>query len=140
MTLIQTEVKFEAGHRQYMDTGKCGFLHGHNYKAVVTIECDQVNDLGYVIDFKVVHDIIVNTLDHRVILHEKDPLSHILATNGQRVTCLGVNPTAENIATFIVNKIVAVLYSFSHSDGSFVSVKLWENDHSWAEVDNFECE
>ena len=44
------------------------------------------------------------TLDHRMILHEKDPLRSMLEKAGEPLFILKDNPTAENIANFQAGK------------------------------------
>lgn len=124
MTVISTEVAFEAAHRQYGDPSKCGKLHGHNWVAVVSIE-GFTNHLGYVIDFKDIKDEI-NVFDHVVVLHDKDPLGDVLRANDQKVVVLPDNPTCENIAKAITLRLIDV----DHGHIKKVTVVLWENSKS----------
>jgi 6-pyruvoyltetrahydropterin/6-carboxytetrahydropterin synthase len=53
---------------------KCGCLHGHTYAVSVRIEGEQVGE--FIIDFEMVKGIvnrICDTLDHKVLIAEKDP-------------------------------------------------------------------
>ncbi len=62
---------------------KCGCLHGHTYAVSVRIEGEQIGE--FIIDFEVVKGIvngICDTLDHKVLIAEKDPRLRIEKKNG----------------------------------------------------------
>ncbi len=66
---------------------------------------------------------IDETLDHRMILHEKDPLRATLEKAGEPLYLLKTNPTAENIAQLI--------YRTAKEKGLPVTaVTLWETPNS----------
>ncbi len=53
---------------------KCGCLHGHTYAISVKLEGEQRGE--FIIDFEIVKGIvnkICDTLDHKVLIAEKDP-------------------------------------------------------------------
>jgi 6-pyruvoyltetrahydropterin/6-carboxytetrahydropterin synthase len=129
MYRVTREIKFCYGHRLLNYDGKCRHLHGHNGRAVITLETAQVDGLGMVIDFsrikQVVSTWIDETLDHRMLLHKDDPVLTFLRRQGEPVYVMDVNPTAENIARLI--------YDFTASQGfPVVEVQLWETDHCFA--------
>ena len=130
--IIRTVAKFEAAHRQLGDESKCGFLHGHNWKVEFLIEGDITGDVGYIIDFKIVKT-LVNAYDHVVLLHKDDPLVRILLINGQKVVDLDVNPTAENLAQLLKDRLqdMMVINDIVYRR---VLVRVWENNESYAEV------
>jgi 6-pyruvoyltetrahydropterin/6-carboxytetrahydropterin synthase len=129
MYRVTREIKFCYGHRLLTYEGKCRHLHGHNGRAVITLETAQLDALGMVIDFsrikQVVSTWIDETLDHRMLLHKDDPVLTFLRRQGEPVYVMDVNPTAENIARLI--------YDFTASQGfPVVEVQLWETDHCFA--------
>ncbi len=76
--------------------GKCNNqnFHGHNYELIVRVTGDIDQDTGYVIDMKILSDIIkVNVLDR---FDHKN-------LNLDTEEFLNLNPTAENIAMVIWN-------------------------------------
>src|SRR6516162_9833016 len=98
MYRVTREIRFCYGHRLLNYDGKCKHLHGHNGRAVITIESDRLDKLGMVMDFSriktVMHDWLDRTLDHRMILHRDDPVLPFLQEHGEPVCVLDVNPTA----------------------------------------------
>src|SRR5881227_52998 len=105
MFRVTREIHFCYGHRLLNYDGKCRHLHGHNGRAVITLEAPELDALGMVVDFsrikRVVSAWINETLDHKMLLHKDDPLLATLRQQGELFHVLDVNPTAENIARLI---------------------------------------
>jgi len=97
------------GHRVYGHESKCKYLHGHNYR--VHFECaGELDELGRVIDFGVIKDKLCMWLednyDHKFLVWEKDPLSKLREYDfEQSLVVVPYNPTAENIAKYLVETI-----------------------------------
>ena len=76
-TSVSRTFTFEAAHQLPWHAGKCRNLHGHNGKAVITVETPSLDALGMVVDFteikRVIGAWIDETLDHKMILHRDDP-------------------------------------------------------------------
>ncbi|HJZ56611.1 MAG TPA: 6-carboxytetrahydropterin synthase [Gemmataceae bacterium] len=129
MWKIEKEIDFCYGHRLLNYDGKCRNLHGHNGKAVITLEGPALDELGMVVDFtevkRVVGAWIDETLDHRMLLHKDDPVIPELRRQGEPFVELEVNPTAENIAKLIFDRAAA--YGLP-----VVEVTLWETETSSA--------
>ena len=100
--------------------GKCVNLHGHNYvlEVVVSGEIDHVS--GYVLDLKVLSDVvrrqIIRDVDHRNLNTDVPWLK-------------GRIPTAENLALTFWERLRPEL-----PEGLLRSVRVWETDKNWAEV------
>ena len=129
MFRVTREITFCYGHRLLNYEGKCRHLHGHNGRAVLTLEAPQLDALGMVVDFsrikRVVSAWIDEALDHRMLLHRDDPILPLLREQGEPYFVMDVNPTAENIAKLI--------YDFAASQGfPVVEVRLWETDTCYA--------
>jgi 6-pyruvoyltetrahydropterin/6-carboxytetrahydropterin synthase len=129
MYRISREFTFCYGHRLVGHNGKCRHLHGHNGKAVITLESSTLDDLGMVVDFGVLKRIlggwIDENLDHRMILHKDDPATAVLLDQGEPIFVVDVPPTAENIARMIFEQGKKVGLPI-------VEVLLWETDNSYA--------
>ena len=129
MFRVTKEIDFCYGHRLLNYDGKCKYLHGHNGKAVIVLEGQQLDHRGMVVDFsdikKQVAGWIDANLDHRMILNEADPIVPILQKLGEPMHIVSENPTAENIAKLI--------YDFAKSHQLPVKeVSLWETFNSYA--------
>src|SRR5262245_40582673 len=47
----RVEIVFDAGHRILGHQGKCSSPHGHTYRAEVFVRADELDQLGFAIDF-----------------------------------------------------------------------------------------
>jgi 6-pyruvoyltetrahydropterin/6-carboxytetrahydropterin synthase len=128
--LVGRRESFNAAHQLYDPDlsddenlrlfGKCANLHGHNYvlEVVVAGEIDQAS--GYVLDLKLLSDIIATQIlrdvDHRNLNTDVPWLK-------------GRLPTAENLAEAFWERLQPEL-----PDGLLRSVRVWETDKNWAEV------
>ena len=101
--------------------GKCNNpnFHGHNYVLEVWIEGAIDTETGYVIDLKIVKDLIKNEITDRF-----DHKNLNLDCN----EFLNLNPTAENIAVVCWNLLRAEL------DAKYeLIIKLWETENNLVE-------
>ena len=129
MYRVTREIDFCYGHRLLNYAGKCRHLHGHNGRAVITLEAAALDPLGMVVDFsevkRQVGTWIDDHLDHKMLLHRDDPVIPELRRQGEAFVELDVNPTAENIARLI--------YNTARREGfPVVEVTLWETETSFA--------
>ncbi len=129
MFRVTREIDFCYGHRLLNYDGKCRHLHGHNGRAVISIEGTELDNRGMVLDFadikRSVSTWIDENLDHRMILCREDPVVSILQEMGEPLYLLDENPTAENIAKLI--------YQETRKLGvPIVEVRLWETPRCFA--------
>ncbi|RMZ50158.1 6-carboxytetrahydropterin synthase [Flavobacteriaceae bacterium PRS1] len=111
---VSRKAHFNAAHRLYRKDwsdaknievfGKCSNpnYHGHNYELIVSVTGKIDTETGYVIDIKILKDIIKteveDSFDHKNLNVEVPEFKEL-------------NPTAENIAVVIYNKIKPKLES-----------------------------
>jgi len=129
MYRVSKSVSFCYGHRLLNYQGKCQHLHGHNARAVITLERDSLDERGMVEDFSEVKRLVWGWLDseidHTLLLHKDDPILPVLQASGERVMVTEENPTAEVLARMIYEYVAAK--GFPVTD-----VKLWETETSYA--------
>ena len=105
---VSRKAHFNAAHRLFRKEwsdekneeifGKCSNpnYHGHNYELIVSVTGPIDRETGFVMDMKVLKDIIKeeieNYLDHKNLNIEVEEFKNL-------------NPTAENIAVVIYDKI-----------------------------------
>lgn len=105
---VSRKAHFNAAHRLYRKDwpdeknnlvfGKCNNpnYHGHNYELIVSVTGEIDNETGYVIDIKTLKSIIKkqveDAFDHKNLNLDVPEFKNL-------------NPTAENIAVIIYNKI-----------------------------------
>lgn len=123
--IIHTKVSFESAHRLFEYPGKCQNLHGHGFVAEVWIRGMKQDRFGMLIDFAEIKDKI-NVLDHKVLLNKADPMFELLMLKTP-VIGLDANPTAENIAIYILDML--------RGDMDIIRVRLYENENSYAEIE-----
>src|SRR5437764_14600119 len=87
MFRVSREIDFCYGHRLLNYDGKCKYLHGHNGRAVITIEAAGLDDRGMVLDFSDIKNVVSlwidENLDHRMILNRNDPARAALEKLGE---------------------------------------------------------
>ena len=105
---VSRRAHFNAAHRLYRKDwseeknqevfGKCNNpnYHGHNYELIVSVTGEIDSETGYVIDMKVLKEIIKTNVE--------DYLDH-KNLNIDVLEFKDLNPTAENIVVIIYNKI-----------------------------------
>lgn len=129
MYTVTRSISFCYGHRLLAYEGPCMHLHGHNARAVITLEAQELDRRGMVVDFVdiklAVKEWIDAELDHTMLLHEDDPFLAVMRGHGERVKAVPFNPTAENIARMIFERVQELGFPV-------IEVTLWETETSQA--------
>ena len=97
--------------------GKCENVHGHNYRVQVTVEGEELQHNGLLVDFaelKRALRSVSDRLDHQWI-NDMPPFTEL-------------NPSAENIAKYIYEEVSALL----GKSAQLQQVRVWETDTSLA--------
>lgn len=138
MITCTRRIEFDTAHRILNHESKCKMLHGHRYALEASFEASDLDDLGRVIDFGEIRQIlgawIDDNFDHNTILSQYDKKlgEKISAETGQKIFYLNENPTAENIAKFVLTQLCPKL--FANKNVKCVAIKLYETPNCYVEV------
>lgn len=112
-------VGFETSHRLAHFGDECASLHGHSWRAHITVSAPEVGTDGTVVDFHPLREAVggwvAKHLNHACMLAADDPLAPILAEHQCRVYLFGATaprwweapaadlpyPTVENVARLL---------------------------------------
>ncbi len=141
-------IEFCAGHRVMGHENKCAHLHGHNYRVELTAEREDPDNgatdtIGRVVDFSVLKERIGGWIDdnwdHGFLFsqhdqHTQDALNTFIRMSGikQKFFLMPCNPTAENIASYLLQQGNQELYGTAVK---LVRVRVWETPNCYAEVE-----
>lgn len=142
MMVCTRKLEFDAAHRVMLHESKCKYLHGHRYVVEASFTAkdntNTLDTLGRVIDFGVIKTVLGAWLDehwdHNVILCKKDEkLGHMINTElSQNVYFMDDNPTAENMADYLLRVICPML--FVQHDVICINIRLYETPNCSAYV------
>jgi len=138
MITCTRRIEFDAAHRIINHESKCKMLHGHRYALEATFVADDLDNLGRVIDFGVIREVlggwIDDNFDHNTILSIKDKKlgEKIAEVTEQKIYYIKENPTAENIANYIFSEICPKL--FADKNVKCVAIKLYETPNCYTNV------
>lgn len=110
-------IEFDAAHRVLEHESKCKNLHGHRYAIEVSFSAEGLDALGRVVDFGVIRERlgawVDENWDHTTILFERDKElgKSISDITGQNIFYLPTNPTAENMAAYLLEKVCPILFA-----------------------------
>lgn len=135
MTTITRRFQYAMGHTLFEHEGACAHLHGHNYVALVTVEANELDSVGRVIDFAVIKELVgdfINTqYDHRFLVNQADTRAAGLVELDSTVRVVDYNPTAENLAAELIDAARQVLNPLGLD---VTEVILWETENAYAQV------
>ncbi len=121
---IMIEDTFASAHQLRGYNGPCENMHGHTWKVQVFLSGTELDKLGMLYDFKTAKKVLKGVLeefDHK---------------NLNEVECFkDVNPTAENIARVIFEKVNALVGLVGVPHAAPVQIKktvVWESEKTCA--------
>lgn len=134
MLTITRRVEFDAGHRLTNHESKCRNVHGHRYVVLITVRAPQLDDVGRVIDFGKVKEIVGGWLDerwdHGFIAQSSDPIIPWLAQHEMKTYVMDKPPTAENMSKLLYQKADVLLAPLGIE---VVNVRLYETPNCYAD-------
>lgn len=139
MVSCTRRIEFDAAHRIINHESKCKYMHGHRYVLEASFVAKELDSLGRVVDFGIIKEKLGGWIDenwdHNAILNEEDKeLGAIIESGtGQKLFYLGFNPTAENMAEYLLHEVCPEL--FDNSGVKCIKVKLYETPNCYAEAE-----
>ena len=118
---VTVEAGFSSGHYLRNYRGKCENPHGHNYRVLVTLVGEDLDEAGLLLDFKLLKTLlrpVVEHLDHKMI-NDLPPFTEL-------------NPSAENLARYFYQKTAQQLDEMTHGRVRVKDCTLFETDTSFA--------
>lgn len=115
---LTVKADFEAAHLIEGYNGKCQRLHGHNWSVEAIVEGKTLDELGMLVDFKILKtelNRVLDEFDHRYLNELK--------------VFENKNPTAEHLAQIIFEKL-SVADIFSNSNATVKAIKIYETPKS----------
>lgn len=108
---VSRAFEFDYAHRLLKHESSCKYIHGHRGRAVVTLSTLALDQMGMVIDFKIVKERVLDFVnkywDHNILLQVGDPLIELIKCNdcnyGKDPYLMMKQPTAENMAEALFN-------------------------------------
>lgn len=139
---LMRRIPFCAGHRLLGHEGKCANLHGHNYVAEIYVSGSEVDEVGRVVDFAIINQLfkgwIDENWDHGMIIANNDTqaLNALAQVEPNKVFPLPYNPTAENVARYLLTEVGPKLLStIKGYELKLTKVVIWETEKSSATVE-----
>lgn len=135
---IMRRIRFCAGHRLLRHGGKCEYFHGHNYVADFYVSAAAVDDVGRVIDFAELKRLFKGWLDdhwdHGFVLCQEDEngLAALRMVQPEKIFVLPYNPTAENMARYLLENVCPQL--LIGTGVTATKVVVWEGEESFAQA------
>ncbi len=116
MYYLSVSDTFSAAHRLCGYQGACSNLHGHNWRVRVGLQTDTLDSIGMAIDFGIIKSILKEILDE---------LDHAYLNDSPVLN--GINPTSENLARYIFERMHKELTSHP---ADIYEVEICESDRS----------
>jgi 6-pyruvoyltetrahydropterin/6-carboxytetrahydropterin synthase len=119
MFYLTIEDHFSSAHQLRGYKGKCENLHGHNWRVILTVRGEALNDIGILIDF---HDM------KSVLKQALSDLDHVNVN--EHPAFLTQNPSSENLSRYVFERIGALLSERGFADIITDEVTVFESETS----------
>ena len=134
MLTITRRLEFDAGHRLRNHESKCRNVHGHRYVALITCRAPQLDDVGRVIDFGKIKEIVGSWIDeqwdHGFIYEAGDIIGEGITAASMKTFEMATPPTAENMSKYLFR----VAFDFLNAHNIEVTnVRLYETPNCYAD-------
>ena len=116
----RVEAEFSAAHFLSHYRGKCEKLHGHNYRVLLWVRGEELDEGGMLVDFSLLKKIL------------KDVLSVLDHSNLNDMEIFQNDPSAERIARFVFDEVKNKLPSLGVNSSLLQAVDVFETKTSMA--------
>ncbi|MFH1452358.1 MAG: 6-carboxytetrahydropterin synthase QueD [Armatimonadota bacterium] len=117
MYILMVKNNFDAAHKLQGYEGICAGVHGHTWQVEAYFQVENLNNIGISVDFRTLKNIL------KEVLEEFD---HV---NLNELTYFKVvNPTAENVASLLFQKLKEKLVEYQ--DCRVTEVRVWESQNA----------
>ena len=118
---VTVQAGFSSGHYLRNYHGKCENPHGHNYRVLVTLIGEELDEAGMLLDFKLLKHVLRPTVDY---------LDHQMINDLEPFTT--VNPSAENLARYFYQQTASQLGQMEQNRVRIKDCTIFETDTSFA--------
>jgi queuosine biosynthesis protein QueD len=128
---IQTEVRLSAAHKLPNYEGKCSKLHGHDFRVIISIDCDIRDENEFVLDFVKIKE-VMSKYDHCYLndFFENPVAENLAEAFAAEIKKLGIiNPICKEGCTCGRDNSLVGTNRFNS-----VTVKVYESEVSYSET------
>lgn len=132
----------DMGHRLLNHASKCRNLHGHRYKAEITLLWQINTDIGdsnewMIVDFsdikKIIWWFIDSTIDHAYMFQSTDTIGELCVSLWLKIMKVDFTPTAENIVIRLFGQLEPQIISSFWDKLKLYHIKLYETPTGFVE-------
>lgn len=138
--VITRKIEIDAAHRVPSHESKCRNIHGHRYTVEATVEgtlYESGPQEGMVLDFGFLKELMVELIDgpadHAMIAWAQDPLLCEFKGCCGKLLVVPYVPTAENLARYWFEQLVAPIQTMTNSNGFLSHVRVYETPNCWSD-------
>jgi 6-pyruvoyltetrahydropterin/6-carboxytetrahydropterin synthase len=115
---LNKDLNFSAAH-QIPDerAGKCSRVHGHTYHVNITIAGDELDELGFLVNFSAVKKLITDAFDHTLL--------------NDHQAFRSVPPTSETLARVIYDMVDQYIHQEQSNELTCLQIILKETPTSY---------
>lgn len=132
---VSKDFDFECAHilEKGCNAACANTIHGHSYKATISVTTNQLNAQGMVFDFSAFSGVITlwrDMLDHALVLPRKR--AEEFPTLSGKIFLFEENPTAENFALLLLHDVELLIDAMGEQNKLernsivAVSITIWE--------------
>ncbi len=126
--------EFEASHKLFLDyESACSNIHGHSYKAEVSVFGTELNKNGMIMDFtelKQIKNWVMDNWDHALIIPKKIEIEKSVIEFAGKIH----NFEYENVTAELMAKYLHSLCEMFFGIGKYTySIVIWETSNNRAE-------